>query len=89
MYILWPSFRQSDDPLLYLTAQPQIEGAGECQYVLDVNSRSIKVSQSLLFAPLGPPAQRTAMQWLIANWIETAGLSVSAVQAPGRNHKLS
>ena len=44
VYILWPSFRATDDPLLYLTAQPQIEGPGVCQYVSDVNTHNIKVS---------------------------------------------
>ena len=44
VYILWPSFRQTDDPLLYLTAQPQIEGPGRCQYVADVNTHNIKGS---------------------------------------------
>jgi len=45
VYILWPSFRQNDDPLLYLTAQPSIEGAGRCQYVSDVNTFNIKVDR--------------------------------------------
>ena len=44
VYILWPSFHATDDPLLYLTAQPQIEGPGVCQYVSDVNTHNIKVS---------------------------------------------
>ena len=44
VYILWPSYRQVDDPLLYLTAQPQIEGPGKCQLVVDVNTHNIKVS---------------------------------------------
>ena len=71
MYILWPSFRQVDDPLLYLTAQPIIEGAGSCQFVVDVNTHNIKVRPCFLYQ-LAP----TLMQWLIANWILTAGLSV-------------
>lgn len=45
VYILWPSFRQLDDPLLYLTAQPQIEGPGRCQYVSDVNTHNIKIDR--------------------------------------------
>jgi hypothetical protein len=43
VYILWPSFRQDGDPLLYLTAQPQVEGPGRCEYVTDVNTFNIKV----------------------------------------------
>ena len=46
MYILWPSFRQDGDPLLYLTAQPLVEGPGRCEYVTDVNTFNIKVSTS-------------------------------------------
>merc|ERR1719443_2523481 len=45
VYILWPSFRQVDDPLLYLTAQPQIEGPGKCQFVVDVNTHNIKIDR--------------------------------------------
>merc|ERR1719477_445975 len=45
VYILWPSFRATDDPLLYLTAQPQIEGPGVCQYVSDVNTHNIKIDR--------------------------------------------
>jgi len=45
VYILWPSFRATDDPLLYLTAQPQIEGPGRCQYVSDVNTHNIKIDR--------------------------------------------
>jgi len=45
VYILWPSFRQADDPLLYLTTQPQIEGAGKCQFVVDVNTHNIKIDR--------------------------------------------
>merc|ERR1719233_1804169 len=45
VYILWPSFRATDDPLLYMTAQPQIEGPGVCQYVSDVNTHNIKMNR--------------------------------------------
>merc|ERR1719471_190059 len=45
VYILWPSYRQVDDPLLYLTAQPQIEGPGKCQFVVDVNTHNIKIDR--------------------------------------------
>ncbi len=47
MYILWPSFRQDGDPLLYLTAQPQVEGPGRCEYVTDVNTFNIKVRRDV------------------------------------------
>ena len=43
VYILWPSMREEGAPLLYLTAQPSVEGAGTCQYVSDVNTYNIKV----------------------------------------------
>ena len=42
VYILWPSAR-SDSPLLYLTAQPWVEGPGYCQFVNDVNTHNLKV----------------------------------------------
>ena len=45
VYILWPSMRETEAPLLYLTAQPQLDGAGRCQYVSDVNVYNLKVSQ--------------------------------------------
>ena len=44
VYILWPSVRDVDEPLLYLTGQPWVEGAGACQKVYDVNTNNIKVS---------------------------------------------
>jgi len=58
VYILWPSFRQLDDPLLYLTAQPQIEGPGRCQYVSDVNTHNIKIDRfRTAYSPLPNVAQ--------------------------------
>ena len=44
VYILWPSLRGIDQPLLYLTGQPIVEGPGSCHYVSDVNIHNIKVS---------------------------------------------
>ena len=44
VYILWPSLRGQDQPLLYLTGQPIVEGPGSCHYVSDVNIHNIKVS---------------------------------------------
>ena len=44
VYILWPSLRGQDQPLLYLTGQPIVEGPGSCHYVSDVNTHNIKVS---------------------------------------------
>ena len=44
VYILWPSLRGLDQPLLYLTGQPIVEGPGSCHYVSDVNIHNIKVS---------------------------------------------
>ena len=41
MYCLTP--RQDGSPLLYLTAQPLVEGPGRCEYVTDVNTLNIKV----------------------------------------------
>ena len=43
VYILWPSFRENDDPLLYLTEQPIVEGPGHCQFVETVNHYNVKV----------------------------------------------
>ena len=43
VYILWPSLRGEDQPLLYLTGQPIVEGPGSCHYVSDVNTHNIKV----------------------------------------------
>ena len=44
VYILWPSLRGQEQPLLYLTGQPVVEGPGSCHYVSDVNTQNIKVS---------------------------------------------
>ena len=41
VYILWPSLRGIDQPLLYLTGQPIVEGPGSCHYVSDVNIHNI------------------------------------------------
>ena len=77
VYILRPSFRQVDDPLLYLTAQPIIEGPGSCQFVVDVNTHNIKVRSVLAFCTNWPQLSSSSLvQWLIANWILPAGLSV-------------
>ena len=46
VYILWPSLRETDAPLLYLTSQPVVEGLGSCQYVQDVNTHNVKVRQA-------------------------------------------
>merc|ERR1719350_2787314 len=43
VYILWPALRGQDQPLLYLTGQPTVEGPGSCHYVSEVNTHNIKV----------------------------------------------
>merc|ERR1719495_3135564 len=43
VYILWPALRGQDQPLLYLTGQPIVEGPGSCHYVSEVNTHNIKV----------------------------------------------
>ena len=48
VYILWPSSRESEEPLLYLTEQPLVKGNGHCQYVSDINPRDIKVGVLVL-----------------------------------------
>ncbi|XP_071748124.1 integrin alpha-PS2 isoform X2 [Lepeophtheirus salmonis] len=46
VFILWPSFRTyEDEPLLYLTTQPQIRGNVKCNYVDDVNPYGIKINE--------------------------------------------
>ena len=62
VYILWPSHRQVDDPLLYLTAQPQIEGPGKCQFVVDVNTHNIKVSCPCFLYQLAVAARNGSSQ---------------------------
>ena len=47
VYILWPSLRGQEQPLLYLTGQPIVEGPGSCHYVSDVNTHNIKVSGNI------------------------------------------
>ena len=37
--------RGQDQPLLYLTGQPTVEGPGSCHYVSEVNTHNIKVSE--------------------------------------------
>jgi len=46
VYILWPALRGQDQPLLYLTGQPLVEGPGSCHYVSEVNTHNIKVERA-------------------------------------------
>lgn len=45
VYILWPSSRPDGDPLLYLTAQPRVEGKGRCSFVADVNPYQLQLER--------------------------------------------
>ena len=45
--IIWSSPRGQDQPLLYLTGQPIVEGPGSCHYVSEVNTHNIKVSDGV------------------------------------------
>ena len=47
IYVLFDPCRQDGSPLLYLTAQPQVEGPGRCEYVTDVNALNIKVMKHM------------------------------------------
>ena len=45
VFILWPSFRPNEEPLLYLTSQPIVEGLARCEIVEDVNPFNVEIDR--------------------------------------------
>ena len=69
VYILWPSLRGQDQPLLYLTGQPIVEGPGSCHYVSDVNTHNIKVSGVAIYQCLEIHRANSSLVSLYSLWI--------------------